>query len=108
METTFTFRNLEATDGLKTHTEEKLHKLDKYQLRVEAAHVILSVENHDHCAEITLTKKGDALVGHSKSDDMYASIDQAIRKLATQLQRTKERIQNHKGSGRPSDTDGTA
>lgn len=106
METMFTFRNLNATDGLKVHTEDKLGKLSKYWFKPESAHIILQVENdHSHRAEITLVDHGEHFISHASSHDMYASIDQAVGKLEAQLRRKKDRHTHHKGH---TPTSGTA
>ena len=95
METTFTFRNLEATDGLRDHALEKLKKLDKYLVKPVGAHVIFHVERFEHVAEITLATNGGRFVGHERSADMYTSIDAAVDKLLKQLKRDRERHKHH-------------
>ncbi|MBI4365533.1 MAG: ribosome-associated translation inhibitor RaiA [Deltaproteobacteria bacterium] len=96
IEPTFTFRNIEATDGLRAHTLHKLEKIRKYLVKPITAHIILSIEHLQHCAEITFVDSGIQYVGHAKSPDMYASIDQALDKLTRQLQKHKERVKEHK------------
>lgn len=98
METTFTFRNMDATDALRNHALEKLDKLHKFLLNPAAAHIIFNVEGGgQHMAEITITVKGGRYVGHQTSNDMYTSIDSAIDKIKRQLAREKERKKGHKG-----------
>ncbi|MBI4237528.1 MAG: ribosome-associated translation inhibitor RaiA [Deltaproteobacteria bacterium] len=100
MEPTFTFRNIAATDALRAHAAEKIDRLEKYWQRPATIHFILAVEHLDHRAELTITDGGEQLVGHATTPDMYASIDQAVRKVEHQLQRRKDRKTNRKG--RPS------
>ena len=95
IEPTFTFRNLEATDGIREHTRQKLLKIEKYLIKPITTHVILAIEHTQHCAEITFVDSGIQYVGHAKSPDMYASIDQAIDKVSRQLQRKKEQVKQH-------------
>lgn len=97
LETTFTFRNMDSTDALRDHTNEKLEKLDKYLVRPAAAHVIFKFEGAEHVAEITLNIKGGRFVGTEASNDMYNSIDGAIEKLKKQLSKQHERVKGHKG-----------
>ncbi len=104
MHTTFTFRNIDSTDGLRTHTEDKLQRLEKYWQKPESAHIILQVDKHHlHRVEITLIDHGEHYVSQVSSHDMYASIDQAVGKLETQLRRKKDRLKNHKGQTATSD-----
>jgi len=103
MQASFTFRNLEATDALKNHATEKLHKLDRYLLKPIQAHVIFNLDRVDHKqthnVEITLTAKGVQHVSHEVSEDMYTSINNAVRKLEEQLRRQKERQKDHHKKG---------
>lgn len=100
METTFTFRNLEASDALKTHTLDKLQKLDKYLIKPEKVHVIFHVERFQHIVEVTLNANGLPYVSHERASDMYASIDGALAKLERQLKRYKEQLKRHKDRAR--------
>ncbi|OGQ23042.1 MAG: ribosomal subunit interface protein [Deltaproteobacteria bacterium RIFCSPLOWO2_02_FULL_44_10] len=97
METIFTFRNIHSTDALRNHTIEKMEKLKKYLVKPVSAHVMFHIERHEQIAEITLSANGHTYVGIGKSDDMYPSIDDAIRKLLTQVKRDRDRIKQHKG-----------
>lgn len=98
LETTFTFRNMDSTEALRSHTLDKLTKLDKYLFHKPAtAHVIFNVDGSRHVAEITLSIKGGRLVGVGTSNDMYTSIDDAVDRLKRQMSRTKERVKEHKG-----------
>ncbi len=95
METIFTFRNLDATEGIKEHTRQKILKLNKYLHNPVTAHVILTVDRHEHRAEITLVDSGTQYVGTEGTRDMYASIDLAADKILRQLKKAKEKHQNH-------------
>jgi len=96
METTFTFRNMESTDALRQHALDKLDKLGKYLMKTANVHVIFNVEGPRHVAEITVNVKGGRYVGVDSSNDMYTSIDGAVKRLKSQLQREKERVKEHK------------
>jgi len=96
MQTTYTFRNMEATDALRDHTESKFAKAKKWLIKPESAHVIFKVEKFNHMAEITVVADGVRYVVHHTSNDMYTSIDSACKKLEKQLRNNKERVKNHK------------
>jgi len=96
MDTTYTFRNMETTDALRDHTENKFAKLKKLIIKPENAHIIFKVEKFNHTAEITMVADGVHYVVHHTSNDMYTSIDSAIKKLEKQLKSNKERVKNHK------------
>lgn len=90
------FRHLEATDGLKTYTEEKIEKLNKYLMNPSKMNVIFSLERFLHKVDITLFEKNHIFKSQGSSNDMYASIDEAIHNLEEQLRRHKEKLKNHK------------
>lgn len=96
IETTFTFRNTDATEALRTHAIDKLGRLQKYLIKPAAAHFIFKVEGARHIAEITLNVKGGRFVGIDTSNDMYTSIDGAVDKIRKQISRNKERTKEHK------------
>ncbi|MBU4484135.1 ribosome-associated translation inhibitor RaiA [bacterium] len=96
METTFTFRNIEATDAIKDHTSQKLEKIKKFLIKPLNVHIILSIEKFRHQAEITLNADGIQHVSRQQSEDLYTSIDQAVDKLMKQVKKHKERVKAHK------------
>jgi putative sigma-54 modulation protein len=75
---------MELTEPLKQFTKERLDKMATYLDDIIDVHVILSVEKHRHSAEITLKTRASACVASATTDDMYASITQAIEKLEGQ------------------------
>lgn len=95
METSFTFRDIEATEGLKGHVISKFEKLDKYLIKPISAHTILCKDGFQHKAEITILANGTKYVGVDKTNDMYLSIDHAVKKIIEQLKKDKERTKNH-------------
>lgn len=97
MNINITFRHLDATDAIKDHVEGKLEKFKKYLIRPIDVHVILEVEKIRQKCEITLQAKDFSAVAHEESEDMYASIDNAVHKLERQMQKHKEKIKHHKG-----------
>lgn len=95
MDISFTFRDFEATEGLKEHALKKFEKINKYLIKPVASHIILSKDGFLHKAEISIAEKGIRYVGIDKTNDMYLSIDGAVEKLIHQLKKHKERIKGH-------------
>jgi putative sigma-54 modulation protein len=100
MQVSVTFRHVDATPALKSHAEEKLGRLKKYLHRPGDAHVILSVEKDRHIAEITWQADHESLFAKEVTGDLYAAIDLAVSKLEHQVQRLKQKRDEHKGPGR--------
>ncbi|HHT28020.1 MAG TPA: ribosome-associated translation inhibitor RaiA [Firmicutes bacterium] len=87
-------KNLEITDALREYAEKKAGKLAKFfdngDLDTE---VFLSVQRGMHIAELTLRIGGLVLRGESRTNDMYASIDEACDRIEQQIRKYKTRIQ---------------
>lgn len=99
MQVNITFRHLEPTEALKSHVKDKVAHVQRYVDRPTEAHAVLHVENLDHHADITLKAGPFFLRGRARSEDMYASIDQAVEKIERQLKKHKEKLYNHKTNG---------
>ena len=97
MQITTTARHFELTPALKDHIEDRLTRLTRYFDQLIRSHVTLSVQKHEHLAEIAMHGNGVDFNGHGKSEDMYVSVDLAVEKLERQLKKYKEKIRNHKG-----------
>ncbi|MHB1843312.1 MAG: ribosome hibernation-promoting factor, HPF/YfiA family [Deltaproteobacteria bacterium] len=96
MQTNITFRNLEASDFIKSYAREKVDRVNKYLDKASEAHVVLGLERHLHHADITIHAGPYVLRGREKSEDMYASIDLAMDKIERQLKRYKEKMKSHR------------
>lgn len=90
------FRNMEATEALKSYTVEKLSGcIQKFIHRNTEAHVVLKIEKNRQIAEVTFHSEGHDFAAKEESQDMYASIDQLVSSLTQQLRRHKERLTSH-------------
>ncbi len=87
-----TFRHLDPIDSLKNYAQEKVARVNKYLDSATEAHVVLSLERHLHHADITIHSGTYVLRGREKSEDMYASIDQVVEKLESQVKRFKGKL----------------
>lgn len=107
MQTTVTFKKIDASDSLKSYVQKKLDKFDRMLDSPAEAHVVLSVEKIRHIAEITLTC--DRLKIHAKEDSesMYSSIDALTDKVKAQIKKHKEKIKRHMSGGKQSIKDDT-
>jgi putative sigma-54 modulation protein len=95
-----TFRHVDPIDSLKNYSQEKVDKVERYLDQASEAHVVLSVEKHNHQADITIHSGRYMLRGKERSQDMYASIDLAMDKIERQLKRYKERLKEKHGRDR--------
>lgn len=90
-----TGRHVAVTDAMKSYALDKLSKLDKFHDRIIDVNVTMDRQRADHRIDIRMKVNNISVSSHAVTDDMYASIDQAVHKLQTQLRRYKSRIQDH-------------
>lgn len=91
MQVSFTFRHVEPSENVKRYAREKISKMQKYLRTPLEADVIFSVENkHSHRVEMSIRADGERFAGNHESEDMYASIDQAVHKVDRQVRESKD------------------
>ena len=85
MKLTVTGRNIDITDGIREHLKNKMDKTINELGEKGDVHVALHVEKHRHFAEITVKTKGFTVHSQHETDDLYASMDNALLKIEKQL-----------------------
>ncbi len=96
MKTKFRFIHLDRSEALVEHTEDRLAKIEKYELKPSEASVVISAQRHKIKVEITLIGPSLTLRSEASSEDYYESVDTAIEKLCRQMVKRKGRVQHHK------------
>ncbi len=88
--------HLDITEAIKQHSTEKLAKIKHHFDHVININMILEVEKDVQKAEATIHVSGADLFAKAESNDMYASIDQMVNKLDSQIRKHKEKLNNHR------------
>jgi putative sigma-54 modulation protein len=97
MQIEITGRHVDITDPIRTHIEKKLQKIRSYFDHIIDVRVVLSVEKYHQFAEITISaNNGVHFHSHEATNDMYASIDNAMEKLERQLRRRDAKVRTTK------------
>jgi putative sigma-54 modulation protein len=91
MKLTVTGRNIEITDGIRNHLNDKIDKTIADLSETADVHVALSVEKHRHFAEVTVKTKGFTLHSQDETEDLYTSMDKALEKMEKQIRKNKEK-----------------
>lgn len=93
-----TGRHVAVTQAIRDYAASRIDHLHLDYPRIIEAHVILDVEKHRHFAEIILHCANHVTIEASETtDDMYASIDGALAKIAQQMRKYKAKIlRNHR------------
>ena len=97
MDITVTGRHIEATPAIKDYAAKKLEHIGIDFPRILSAHFILDVEKFRHIAELVI-QCGNHITIEAReiSEDLYASIDTVVDKVARQMRKYKTKIQNHR------------
>jgi len=97
MQFSVTFRNVEASDAIKTYARERLGKIKKYFPDPIAVSVVLSTERYNHKVDVNLQlHNGFQIAGHEATENMYSSIDMVAAKIERQVRKYKDKLQHHK------------
>ncbi|MDO8643567.1 MAG: ribosome-associated translation inhibitor RaiA [bacterium] len=91
-----TFRHTPPSEAIKEHIIGKLQKLEKYLIKPNGVHVILTVDKSRHTAEFLLSENGHQFTAKEEGHDMYLSVDGALHRLEHQLKKYKEKVKDHK------------
>jgi putative sigma-54 modulation protein len=97
MDITVTGRHIEATPAIKDYAAKKLEHVGIDFPRILSAHFILDVEKFRHIAELVI-QCGNHITIEAReiSEDLYASIDRVVDKVARQMRKYKTKIQDHR------------
>lgn len=96
MNISITFRQMDASEAIKSYAADKIGKLQKFLRQPMTAKVTLSVDRLKHVAETRISSGGSHLEAKESSADMYASIDRVIDKLERQIRGAKGAAQSKK------------
>jgi len=98
MNITITGRNVELTEPMKSHIQRVVSEVEKYNLNINFAHVVLEKDKRDFFTVeviMNIPSKGTVVV-HYKDKDLYAALDKAKDKLEKLLRRYHDKVTNHK------------
>jgi len=97
MRVQITGRHIDITDTLRAHVENKVGAALADYPRLDIVHVILDHEKHRKQVEIVVHAPNRAHVeAKAETDDLYASLDEALGKAERQMRKWNEKIHDHK------------
>ncbi|HTS20151.1 MAG TPA: ribosome-associated translation inhibitor RaiA [Verrucomicrobiae bacterium] len=97
MDMMVTGRHVEVTPAIREYAEKKLDHIEIDFPRILSAHYILEVDKFRHIAELVLQCGNHITIeAREVSEDLYASIDSVVDKVARQLLKYKTKIQRHR------------
>lgn len=87
--------HIDVTPALRQYVSDKLSPVVGHFDRVTGVNVVLSVEKLNQKAEVTVHVPGRDLYAEDTHVDLYAAIDAMFDKLDRQVQKHKQKIQDH-------------
>lgn len=87
--------HLEVTPAIHDYVTAKLERVTRHFDHVIDVNVILSVEKLRQKAEVTLHVPGKDIFVEADDSDLYAAIDSLADKLDRQVQKYKQKVQDH-------------
>ncbi len=93
-------RHLDITPAIKSYSEEKIKRFEKYIPNITEAVVTLSVEKHRHKAEVLLRVNGVNLQAESVTEEIYSSIDSVSDKIERQVKKHREKVTSRRKDSR--------
>jgi putative sigma-54 modulation protein len=101
MQLSITGHHIDVTEALHRYVTQKFVRLERHYDHITNVHAVLSVEKLIHKAEATVHTSGAELFADSVSEDMYAAIDALVDKLDRQVQKYKQKQQDHHRGEKP-------
>lgn len=87
--------HLEITPAIHEYVTGKLERVTRHFDNVIDVNVILSVDKLKQKAEVTVHLSGKDVYVESIDEDLYAAVDSLVDKLERQIQKYKQKIQDH-------------
>jgi len=87
--------HVEVTAALKEYVSNKLDPVIRHFDKVTGVNVVLSVEKLKQKAEVTVHVPGKDIHAETDGEDLYAVVDELFDKLDRQVQKYKQKMQDH-------------
>jgi putative sigma-54 modulation protein len=92
-------KHVQVTDAMKAYTRTKLAKLDRISQRILDIHVTMDIQRGEHRIDAVIWVENVKIKVSASTNDMYASTDLLIDRLAHKLRRYLTRLHEHHGRG---------
>jgi putative sigma-54 modulation protein len=87
--------HIEVTPAIREYVNGKLERVTRHFDNVIDVVVILSVEKLKQKAEVTVHLSGKDVFVEAIDEDLYAAVDILVDKLERQVQKYKQKLQDH-------------
>ncbi|MCX8094814.1 MAG: ribosome-associated translation inhibitor RaiA [Caldisericia bacterium] len=83
-------KGINLTDDVINYAEKRFATAERYFENIQEANLIISKERGLFKSEVTISMSGTVIRGESKTQDIYASIDDVLDKIKRQIKKYKE------------------
>jgi putative sigma-54 modulation protein len=83
-------KGMNLTDDIINYAEKRFATAERYFENIQEANLIISKERGLFKSEVTISMSGTVIRGESKTQDIYASIDDVLDKIKRQIKKYKE------------------
>ncbi|WP_117236095.1 ribosome hibernation promoting factor [Vibrio maerlii] len=87
--------HVDLTDSMQDYVHQKFDKLERFFDHITNVNVVLRVEKINQIAEATLHVSQGDIHATAEDESMYAAIDSLVDKLVRQLNKHKEKLNQH-------------
>ncbi|MDY0072817.1 MAG: ribosome-associated translation inhibitor RaiA [Thauera sp.] len=95
MNLNITGRHVDVTPAIREYVESKLDRVLRHYDSITSTAVTLSVEKLKQKVEVTVRARGKDIFVESEDNDLYAAVDGMIDKLDRQMQKYKQKQNEH-------------
>ncbi len=96
MKVDFTFKHVDTSESLMQYAQERLEKIEKFELKPMDIHFIVSMLKHECIVEVHVEEGRRKFKATGVSNDFYRSVEMVVNKLSRQLSKDKRRLKSHK------------
>ena len=90
-------RNVDVTDGIRGHIEERFDRISKFEPRASRVEVTLAEEKNRSIAEAVMSVDGaGTMVAKAEAAEVRTAVDRLYDKLSRRARKERERRRNHK------------
>jgi putative sigma-54 modulation protein len=92
----FKFRHAPHSDELTNYVNERVDKLERFEMRPVRVEFTFSAEKEVRRVDIHVRGQDIEMHAHAETEDYFSGVDIALEKIARQLARKKAKIKDRK------------
>ncbi len=90
-------RNVDVTDAIREHIDERFERLSRFEPRASRVEVILAEEKTRSIAEAVMSVDGGGpVVAKAEASEIRTAVDRLYDRLSRRARKERERRRNHK------------